>query len=148
MLSMPQKNTPYHSGWTAAQLNTPVLAVDAIIQLESKLIVFVRRRNAPFQGWWALPGGACEIGETVEDTLRREVKEETGLDVEPVQLVGVFSDPSRDPRGHTVSVGFLARPVGGELRAGSDATQVRAFRQLPEQLAFDHRNILIAAKVL
>jgi 8-oxo-dGTP diphosphatase len=128
------------------KMNSPMLAVDAVIFLEDDSIVLIRRRNPPFQGWWALPGGACEQGETVEQTLQREVEEETGLLVEPVQLIGVFSEPDRDPRGHVVSIAFLAKPTGGQLRAGSDAANVQAFQRVPEKLAFDHRRILSAAR--
>ena len=131
--------------WTAAGMKSPVLAVDAVIFLEESNVVLIRRRNPPFQGYWALPGGLCERGEPLEQALRREVEEETGLLVEPVQLIGVFSEPDRDPRGHTVSVAFLAKPTGGQLRAGSDAAHVDTFQQVPQNIAFDHRQILAAA---
>lgn len=127
-------------------MKSPTLAVDAVIFLEEGSIVLIRRRNPPFQGWWALPGGLCEQGETVEKALQREVEEETGLVVEPVQLIGVFSEPDRDPRGHTVSIAFLAKPTGGRLRAGSDAANVQAFQQAPQKLAFDHKRILSVAR--
>jgi 8-oxo-dGTP diphosphatase len=130
------------TGWTAAGINSPVLAVDAIIRLEERGVLFVRRRNQPFKDWWALPGGLVEIGETVEAALIREVREETGLFVESMQLIGVFSDPDRDPRGHTVSVAFLASSVSGIPKAGSDAAEVQIFNKLPEKIAFDHRHIL------
>lgn len=128
-------------------MRTPVLAVDAVIVVENQAVVFVRRRNPPFQGCWALPGGLCEMGETVEQAVRREAEEETGLRVEIERLIGVFSDPTRDPRGHTVSIAFLTHVVGGRLRAGSDAAQVQAFKEPPEELAFDHRRILAVAGV-
>jgi len=128
-------------------MGTPVLAVDAVIVLENHTVVLVRRRNPPFQGSWALPGGFCEVGETVEEAVRREAAEETGLEVEIERLIGVFSDPYRDPRGHVVSVAFLTHVVGGRLRAGSDADHVQAFKQPPAELAFDHRRILAAAGV-
>lgn len=120
----------------------PGLAVDAVI-LEDERIVLVKRKNPPFQDRWALPGGFVEYGETVEEAVRREVQEETGLDVKIEKLVGVYSDPGRDPRGHTVSVVFLCRPVSGLMDAGSDADEVRRFplSKLPE-LAFDHRKII------
>jgi len=130
--------------WTAEGMGCPVLAVDAVIRM-GEGVVLVRRGRPPFEGWWALPGGLCQRGETVEEAMCREVEEETGLLVEPVRLIGVFSDPDRDPRGHTVSVAFLARPVGGKLRAASDAAGVKVFRKLPERLAFDHRRILVAS---
>lgn len=127
-------------------MKTPVLAVDAVIFMKDNSVVLVRRRNPPFQGYWALPGGLCEQGETVEQAVHREVKEETGLLVESVQLVGVFSEPNRDPRGHTVSIAFLAKPTGGQLQAGSDAAHVETFQQVPQNMAFDHLQILAAAE--
>jgi len=116
--------------------------VDAIILIKDS-IVLIRRRNPPFRGMWALPGGFVEYGETVEHAVRREAKEETGLDVEIERLVGVYSDPDRDPRGHTVSICFLCRPVGGSLKANTDSVDVKEFKlsKIP-RLAFDHEKIL------
>ena len=141
------RKTASSSRWTGAAMDTPVLAVDAVIVLGNQAVVFVRRRNPPFQGCWALPGGLCEVGETVEQAVRREAEEETGLRVDIDRLIGVFSDPKRDPRGHTVSIAFLTHVVGGRLRAGSDAAQVQTFKEPPEELAFDHRRILAVAGV-
>ena len=141
------RKTTLSSRWTGAAMGTPVLAVDAVIVLENQAVVLVRRRNPPFEGCWALPGGLCEVGETVEQAVRREAEEETGLRVEIDRLIGVFSDPKRDPRGHTVSIAFLTHVVGGQLRAGSDAAQVQTFKAPPEELAFDHRRILAVAGV-
>jgi len=116
--------------------------VDAIILIKDSVIL-IKRRNPPFQGIWALPGGFVDYGETVESAVRRETKEETGLDVEIEKLVGVYSDPDRDPRGHTISVCFLCKPVGGNLKASTDSMDVKEFKlsQIPE-LAFDHEKIL------
>jgi len=140
----PKRKSPTMS-WTAINIKSPVLAVDAVIQFNDGRVVLIRRKNPPFKGCWALPGGLCEIGETVEEALSREVEEETGLKVEPERLIGVFSKPNRDPRGHTVSIAFWARIVGGQLHSGSDATSVAAFQKLPRKLAFDHVQILEAA---
>jgi len=120
----------------------PRLTVDAIILIKDSVIL-IKRRNPPFQGIWALPGGFVDYGETVESAVRRETKEETGLDVEIEKLVGVYSDPDRDPRGHTISVCFLCKPVGGNLKASTDSMDVKEFKlsQIPE-LAFDHEKIL------
>lgn len=136
------------TGKNAVKRDSPVLAVDAVIQMKDGSIIFVQRRNPPFQGKWALPGGLVEVGETVEDAIIREVKEETGLEIKVVRLVGVFSDPQRDPRGHTVSIAFVVHPIAGVLSAGSDASRVESFREPPDQLAFDHDSILQAASIV
>lgn len=123
----------------------PALTVDAVITDIERGVVLILRGNPPFQGQWALPGGFVDIGETCEAACVREVREETGLEVEIVELVGVFSDPDRDPRGHTVSVTYLCNPVGGELAGGDDAAGARWFDELHGiDLAFDHDLILAA----
>lgn len=124
----------------------PVLAVDVIIEYPDGGIVLIRRGKEPFLGSWALPGGIVEVGETIEQCAVREAKEETGIGVTLRKLVGVFSEPGRDPRGHFVSIAFLADPVEGSPQASSDAADViitKDFRDLP--LAFDHAKILQAA---
>ncbi len=120
---------------------TPLLTVDILI-VQSEKLVLIRRRNPPYQGQWALPGGFVEVGETVEEAAMREANEETGLDVELKGLVGVFSDPDRDPRGHTVSICFAALGQGTP-KASSDAQDVALFDldDLPP-LAFDHQQII------
>lgn len=122
-------------------MKTPLLATDALI-LFGEGIVLISRENPPFQGFYALPGGFVEVGETVEDATRREAKEETGLDITLLKLVGVYSEPHRDPRGHVVSISYLAWGRG-ELVAGSDAMSVQVFdpKELPP-LAFDHATII------
>jgi 8-oxo-dGTP diphosphatase len=124
---------------------SPLVAVDAVIQQAGQGIVLVQRRYPPFQGYWALPGGMVEIGETVEEALIREVEEETGLVVEPTELIGVFSDPARDPRGHVISIAFLAQIKSGTLHANSDALNAKSFLDFPKHLAFDHLKILEAS---
>ena len=118
----------------------PALTVDVIIELEQG-IVLVRRANPPLG--WALPGGFVDYGESVEQAARREALEETGLDVDLVRLLGVYSDPSRDPRQHTVSVVFVARALG-QPRGGDDAAEAVACQRdaLPGPLVFDHARIL------
>ena len=124
---------------------TPLLTVDALI-LYDKKIVLIRRLNPPYQNQFALPGGFVEVGETVEAATLREAKEETGLEIELIKLLGVYSEPSRDPRGHTVTVCYLAKGFG-KLKAGSDAKDIRLFGfiEIPK-LAFDHNKIIENAK--
>jgi 8-oxo-dGTP diphosphatase len=128
-------------------MKSPLLAADAVIFFQ-KGIVLIKRENPPFQDCFALPGGFVEVGETVEDATIREAKEETGLDISGLELIGVYSDPARDPRGHVVSVAFIARGTGS-LHAGSDAkgAEVHKPENLP-RLAFDHDRIIRDALVL
>ena len=120
---------------------TPKLVVDVVIPAEEG-VVLIRRGSDPFEGQWALPGGFVEEGETVEEAARREAAEETGLAVELAHLVGVYSEPDRDPRGHNISVAFLARVLGGDLSAASDAAEVSVLDPESVELAFDHRKIV------
>ncbi len=122
-------------------MKTPLIAVDAVIVFGSG-IVLIRRENQPYRGCYALPGGFVEVGETVDSAAQREVREETGLEIELLALVGVYSDPGRDPRGHVASVAYLAKGWGA-LRSGSDARSAEIFdpRNLPP-LAFDHERII------
>ena len=122
---------------------TPALAVDLVIELvdrPGRPIVLIERRNPP--AGHALPGGFVDIGETVEDAARREALEETGLQVQLRALLGVYSDPARDARGHTASVVYVAEAHGDPL-AGDDAARVLVTDtgSLPP-LAFDHARIL------
>ncbi len=124
---------------------TPKLTVDAVIISKGKLVL-IKRKNPPFKGQFALPGGFVDIGETVENAVIRESLEETGLHIRIIKLVGVYSEPSRDPRGHTVSVTYLA--ISDDVpRAGSDAVSLELFDidELPE-MAFDHSRIIEDAK--
>ena len=123
---------------------TPALTVDCVIYDPAGRVLLVRRKNDPFQGSFALPGGFVDIGETIEAACRREVREETGLEVNDLQLVGVYSDPGRDPRGHTASTVFLAKlPVAASPIAGDDAAAAEwVANWRSHRLAFDHAHIL------
>ncbi|MFX1565997.1 MAG: NUDIX domain-containing protein [Promethearchaeota archaeon] len=134
--------------WYALSRQSPVIAVDAVITLKDHGVVLVRRRYPPFQNYWALPGGMVELGETVEEALVREVKEETGLEVTLIRLIGVYSDPTRDPRGHVISIAYLAQKVKGDFQKSNETSEVKSFTTLPEKLAFDHRQILEASGAL
>jgi len=119
---------------------TPLLTVDAVIRTP-KGVVLIRRRNIPFG--WALPGGFVEVGETVENAVKREAFEETGLNIRDIWLVGVYSDPERDPRFHTVSVVFGAY-ADAQPQGGDDAAEAKEFPEdkLPDPIVFDHYKIL------
>jgi ADP-ribose pyrophosphatase YjhB (NUDIX family) len=120
----------------------PFPTVDIIIET-GKGIVLIQRKNPPYG--WALPGGFVDYGESLEKAAIREAKEETSLDVELISQLGAYSDPSRDPRHHTISVVFRARAIGGLLQASDDAVETGIFNRdnLPENLAFDHEKILL-----
>lgn len=126
----------------------PALTVDAVWIRRGKVLL-VRRKNPPFRGYWALPGGFVELRETVEEALVRELREETGLSGRPSSIVGVYSGPDRDPRKPTTTVAFLvagrrARPEGQDDAAS--AAWVPLSRAHP--LAFDHERILADARRL
>ncbi|MBI4710759.1 MAG: NUDIX hydrolase [Nitrospirae bacterium] len=118
----------------------PLLTVDAIIEIEDGIIL-IKRKNPP--PGWAIPGGFVDYGETIEDAVIREAKEETGLDIKLIRQLHTYSDPKRDPRHHTVSVIFIAK-ADGKPKAGDDAKKVGIFtgNSLPGEIAFDHRQIL------
>jgi 8-oxo-dGTP diphosphatase len=122
---------------------TPALVTDCIVFDAKDRVLLIRRRNEPFKGELALPGGFVDVGERVEDACRRELKEETGVAAGPLTLVGVYSDPKRDPRGHTCSVAYLTRIETAEPHAGDDAAEANWFESWrAETLAFDHALIL------
>jgi ADP-ribose pyrophosphatase YjhB (NUDIX family) len=118
----------------------PLATVDIIIELNSQ-IVLIDRKNPPFG--WAIPGGFVDYGETVEQAALREAKEETCLDIQLVRLLGVYSNPKRDPRCHTVSTVFVAK-ADGKPKAADDAKAIGLFVEstLPGMMAFDHANVL------
>jgi 8-oxo-dGTP diphosphatase len=122
------------------QRQNPLLAVDVIARHKQR-IVLIERRNHP--SGWAIPGGFVERGETVEEAARREIREETSLQLQNLRQWKVFSAPDRDPRQHVVSVCFKARGKG-TIQADTDAASVRTVslhEPLPE-LVFDHEQIL------
>lgn len=120
----------------------PRLAVDGIVRRGDDILL-IKRAFEPFKDRWAIPGGFVEFGETVETAVVRELHEETGLDVVPKCLFGVYSDPSRDPRGHTITIVYLCEVVGGSLGGDHEVQEIKYFpvRALP-QMAFDHDKIV------
>jgi len=127
-----------------AKYLNPASTVDLIVNCE-KGIVLIKRKKEPFKGYWALPGGFLENGkESLEEAASRELFEETNLKTNPdeLRLVGVYSDPKRDPRGHVISHVYEARNYSGELKAKDDAQEINIFKEIPNNLAFDHKKIL------
>jgi len=124
---------------------TPKLMVDVVVPSQEGHILLIRRASDPYEGQWALPGGFVEVGETLEEAAVREAGEETGLTVDIVRLVGVYSDPDRDPRGHNVSCAYLARAQEGEPEAASDAAEASFLDPSTVELAFDHEKIVADA---
>jgi 8-oxo-dGTP diphosphatase len=129
----------------------PALTVDAVLATHEARprVLLIRRKNEPFVGTWALPGGFVDENEKLVDAARRELKEETGLAVDEIEQLYTAGDPGRDPRGWTVSVVYLARVHPDELKpvAADDADEVGWFPldDLPK-LAFDHAMILTRAR--
>ncbi|MFX1347674.1 MAG: NUDIX domain-containing protein [Promethearchaeota archaeon] len=131
-----------------------MLTIDALILLNNKKdIVLIRRKNPPFQGQFALPGGFVDVGETVENACIREAKEETNINVKILKLIGVFSDPKRDPRGHTITIAFLCEPLTKKEKpkALDDAAtlEIIPLSKLSSlELAFDHMEIIRSSGIL
>jgi 8-oxo-dGTP diphosphatase len=122
---------------------TPLLTVDIIIEMADRPgrpIVLIERKHPPYG--WALPGGFVDVGETLERAAVREAREETSLDVTLTALLGNYSDPARDPRGHTVSAVYIAA-ASGTAAAADDAASLELFDPTtPPALVFDHALIL------
>ena len=121
---------------------TPKLTVDGII-IKNNEILLIKRKNPPYKNKWALPGGFVEYGEKTEEAVLREIFEETGLKTDVDKLLGVYSDPNRDPRGHNISIVYILKNCKGKLISGDDASDAKFFNinQLP-CLAFDHEIII------
>ena len=117
----------------------PKITVDVIIKFKDG-VVLIKRKNPPYG--WAIPGGFVDYGETLEEAAVREMKEETNLDVKLERQMHTYSDPKRDPRGHTITTVFIGKGEG-DLKAQDDALEVGVFGKdnLPS-LAFDHKKVL------
>ena len=133
----------------------PIPTVDIIIELNSRILM-IRRKNEPYKGCLALPGGFVNEGERIEDAARREANEETSLNIGLSEILGVYSDPKRDPRGHLMSTVFIAViPVGNDTEAArasaqDDAAEIQWINldDLDNStIAFDHKKILFDYEV-
>ena len=126
----------------------PSLAVDGVIFDDDDNLIMIRRKNPPFQGKLALPGGFVENNETTEAAVRREIQEELGIKTKILHLLGVYSDPSRDPRHHIVSVAYELEPLSTKFKAGDDAKSferisLKKFSSIDqESIAFDHVKVI------
>jgi 8-oxo-dGTP diphosphatase len=127
-------------GTLVETFRNPLPTVDIVV-VRGGRILLIERMNPP-RGW-ALPGGFIDYGESAEAAARRELREETSLESTGLRLLGVYSEPGRDPRFHTLSVVYVAT-AEGEATAGDDAGDARwfPFDVLPETIAFDHRHII------
>ena len=123
----------------------PSLTVDIFIYDENKNFILIKRGNEPFKNYWALPGGFVDYGESVEKAAIREALEETSINVELENLVGVYSEPNRDPRRHTVSITYTAKGNMGNMKADDDACDIGIFTKKDLKklsIAFDHEKII------
>lgn len=128
-----------------ADYKIPSLTADIFIFDDNFNFILIKRRNDPFKNCWALPGGFVEYGESVENAAIREAKEETSIDVEIIDLVNVYSEPDRDPRGHTITVAYTAKGNFNDRKAEDDACDIAIFsaEKLDEiKIAFDHKKII------
>lgn len=129
----------------------PSVTVDVVVIMRARQpsVLLIQRKHDPFAGMWAIPGGYVEMEESLADAARRELREETGVEVAEVEQLHTFGDVNRDPRGRTISVAYLAIVNDGEVnaKAADDASEVgwHALARLPP-LAFDHADIMAFAK--
>ena len=127
----------------------PLLATDCVLFDSQGRVLLIKRKNPPFKGAYALPGGFVDVGESVERGCRRELKEETGIKAGSLRLVGVYSEPKRDPRSHVVSVVFMGEVGKATPKAGDDASAARWVKYWRRaKLAFDHATILEDAEAM
>ena len=131
------------------QHKNPTPTVDIIIEEDSRILL-IKRKNEPFKDHLALPGGFINEGEKVEDAAKREAQEETSLDVDLIDILGVYSDPKRDPRGHNMSTVFIGRGLrnsGDEIKAvandnAAEIEWINIEEVGDKELGFDHKHIL------
>lgn len=118
-----------------------VLAVDGVVFLKDKVIL-LKRNHSPFEGYWVLPGGLVEQGETVKEAVKREIYEEIGIKVEINEFIDLYDDPGRDKRGN-ISASYICKKKEGKPTARQEAYEVNTFsiNSLPE-LGFDHKKII------
>ncbi len=124
----------------------PKLTVDAVVFDKAGRLLLIKRKSPPFKGCFALPGGFVEVGETVEEAAGRELREETGIIAKVQRLVGIYSQPNRDPRGHVIAIAFLMKARAAKPAAGDDAVAAEFVADWrSKDLAFDHAQIVADA---
>ncbi len=125
----------------------PIPTIDIILfeNSNSNRVLLIKRKKDPFKDYFSLPGKFVNEGETVEDAVRREAEEELLVEVEPIDILGIYSDPNRDPRGHIMSITFIVKIITGELKAEDGITELKwiEINNLDNiKLGFDHLKIL------
>lgn len=120
-----------------------IVTVDSVI-IKDRKVLLLKRSFGTFKGHWVLPGGRVKPGEDTWKAVVRETKEETGLDVRIVRMIGFYDSPERDPEKHAATMAFLCRPVKGKLKGNSESTEIKYFplEKLPKTMGFDHRKII------
>lgn len=125
------------------QGNRPWISTDCVVFDERGRVLLIWRKNDPYKGHYAFPGGFIEVGETAENAALRELKEETGIEADNLRLIAVYSGPKRDPRHHSITVAYLVSVHGQTPEAGDDAAAAEFIEDATkEKLAFDHDIIL------
>lgn len=130
----------------------PLICTDGIV-VHERHVLLVRRQIDPFKGYWTLPGGHIDYGESSEEAVQREVLEETGIVTQVIGLIDVFSKPDRDPMGHIISIVYLLKfDEKSHEVVGFDLNEVRDVRwfpihRLPDHLGFDHAEMIRAAQL-
>lgn len=131
--------------WKRMLKKIPMLGVDGVVIKEGHVLL-VERKHEPFAGCMTLPGGFVEYRERLEDAVRRETFEETGIKTKIIRLIGIYDNPKRDPRGHLVSTAFLLKVTGGKIKDSNETKNVKFYPldRLPE-LGFDHEKMIMDA---
>jgi 8-oxo-dGTP diphosphatase len=124
-----------------------MIGVDGIL-FRNGAVLMVKRAYEPYKDHWVVPGGFVEYKERLEDAIVRETKEESGFDAKVKKLVGIYSDPERDPRGHIISICFLLELKGGKAKTSSETSEVKFFKKLPDKIGADYRKMIKDARKL
>ena len=132
-----------HKKWNEMWKTKPIPASDCVV-IRKNSVLLTRRAWSPYSGWWCLPGGLMEVGETIEKTALREIKEETGITGKIISLVGLYSGPKRDPRGTTLTVCYLVKFVRQGKKLDEEVTDMKffPFDKLPKDIGFDHKKMI------